>query len=597
MSVSLAELCQDQDLSPRTAHIDMPYVGHVRHVLGRIGALGQLSTGDSLLATLESLSEYDQTRECAAALLGGLPANALLSHFGEKVMAWTAVNDRHWPQRGGGFRAEIDEEGYDSELLARAVTLAWGIRRPPRVMDVLTQFAVMESTVNINELIADWPELLVESAHPGVTLSERRLADYGILPFRVDFNEHTRNETQGRVRNWPGREDFEIIAPEKEAVAEGERRLGKYYGIWLDTPVGFALTHKGIPQAFLSVSSNDGQKLVIEQLQRVQAKIYDADLDNMIVDYKMPRGLMPLDWQKLLVRSAAILAGRLDMKTLALQTCNNILARTYHGKPSCHLERDQAIWAYDETAYRLGFTRGDDGIWNIPPAAAALGQFSQNSSESVLQRPRPVKFIAIEPWTRIAYTKAEVGHEIDSIDNAFRVLGENESPLSSSIAAAHANGSVRILDMGCGNCLSIAGLKEKVLASTGLRKKEVVVVGIDGLNHIDGLENSEFDRIDESDVDLRVAHLAHATLEPSYYDVAYSFDTLRFNEDPAAIINNVLSSLTLGGAFYCDILQSQAVRISEFTDRLLDAGWGVKTQALEVGGRIVYKFTKPNTAS
>lgn len=596
MSASLAELCSDAKTSPRTI-LWSPRFGSTEDSLRYIAPLGEVNSGTLLMEGIDSIDRYDSRRDHLVAILRKLHAGTLVDNFGEEVMAWTILHDSSWKE--GDFGTEIDKKGYNCDFLAWSSLLAWHRRKsqPPQPKELLTQHAVMQAVHGEPLTAIDLQELLAESALAEVHLSQDRLRDYSLLPLSI--RPEASNEIQGQVRVWPGKEGLE------QAYKDPDRQnLHLRYDIWLDTPVGFALAYKGIPQARVGLIANNSNELIIQQLQRIQGRLFDpgkakedpktGERTVPIEGYRLPRGLVTLDWAKLLIRSTAYLAAQLDMESVALQTSSGILSRTYHGRPSCHLTRDQAIKAYDETAYRLGFLRDSDNIWHASTQAMVQDALTQRPYDQILRRPASTKLLPVEPWVRADYSSEATSRDITTIDKAFACLGD-EGPVARSIAAACANGRVAILDAGCGRGTAIAGLKERVLAETSLHKNSVQIVGIDGKSYVMGLDRGEFDRLVENDIDLRVDHLGHAVLEPSYYDVAYAYDTIGHNEDPSAMINNLLSSLKPGGVLYCDILRSQHVTIRPLIEELGTTGWHIvlANAADDPAGKILLKFGKP----
>jgi SAM-dependent methyltransferase len=594
MSVSLAELYQDPAIRETAAcSTDIQFFGSVDEALARMEPLSRYANGAEVLRFIDGIEEHDYSdkRGCAAALLGCLPVAVLLNNFGEEVTAWTLANDKPW--RVERLKAEIDEEGYNGGFLMAASMLAFIANdyKPPSGRDILLHNAAMEAVHGPKLAAIDLPTILRGSALPGIELSDKRLKDYSLLPLNIDFENYD-DDVQGRAEPWEGKEKIEKSPDE----ASGE--LGRRYSVWLDAPVGFALTYKGVPQAFVSVVANGPHELMVEQLQRVHGKIYDPAQDYKIVGHKLPRGLMPLDWPQVLTRSAAALAAKLGMDSVGIRAGRKIPLRMYHGKLSCHLSDEQATLAYDMPAQRLGFTRDGRDDWHAPAQSLADGTLRESLADQALRRPEPVTAMPVEQWSREKYPKRDVSHSIAVIEGKFRALGENEGPLKRCIDTVQETGRVRVIDAGSGNGIGLADLVEQITSQTGARKRNVAAVGIDGLNHFRDLADSEIDRISDAHLDLRTDHLAHAVLEPSYYDVAYSYETLTHNDDPTAIIDNFLGALRPGGVFYCNTMPEQSETIQPLLDRLQAGGWDVASQRFidseAPESRVFFKFTKPN---
>lgn len=575
------------------AGANFPFAGSTEGVLQRIQPLGELTTGAALLPELEDLGFYDYRREHAARLLGTMQAGVLLERFGAEVMAWTVANGRRWESEE--FQTQLEEEGFNPRFLVWSKLLAWpdhGYERTaPKAAAVLRQNAVMEAMHGKQLAQIDLPRLLRESALPGVELEDKRIGAYAFIPLNIQSD--ILHATQGYIESWPGQEDIE-----SQPVISSKRKLMVSYSTWLDTPVGFALTYKGIPQAVVGMQVNGQNELIVQQLQQVQGTLYDTERKNKIVGRRLPRGLMTIDGSAVLLRSAAILAEGLGMESVALQTSEEVRSRTCNGKQTCFLTREQAVLAYDAVAYRMGFKRDDDDRWHVSSRLLAAGESVPSAADRVLRPAGRVGAIALDLWVHATFTTESVDHRIDAIEEVFAPLGPEAGPLKEAIAAANARGKVRVLDAGCGRIMALTELKEMVLQSTSLRKSDVIAVGINGHSFVDDLNNEEFDRVIENDVGFRRDHLAHAVVEPAYYDVAYAHDVLAYNNDPAAIIDNLLSAIRPGGVFFGDISPNQVKDIQPLISRLRAGDWSICSYrgVLDGSERVFYKITKPVAA-
>ena len=127
------------------------------------------------------------------------------------------------------------------------------------------------------------------------------------------------------------------------------------YMIYLDAPVGFALLYKGLPNALVGLNCPDKNTVMIRQLQGVISYFIN---DNHAYKKTSARGLMPLDWQKLLVDCTVDIAQTANFERIGIQgyTHNrwvNISSFT----------SSKAKEKYDGTAERLGFTLKNDQNW------------------------------------------------------------------------------------------------------------------------------------------------------------------------------------------------------------------------------------------
>jgi hypothetical protein len=334
--IPLATVYQDPAIAARAeCHAEIRKEGGVPAVLGRAQALGALTTSDEIISHVQSLPEYDwqDNRERAAWLFGCLPTDVLLYNFGEEVTAWTLANDvRH---RAKELATNLGDEGYDPVLLRKARLLAYEENRPPRGSDLLKQNAVGEwMQTGIVENV-DLPEILQASAQPGVTISEKRAGDYRLIPL---VSEENTTRPGGDVTEWEGR---------KEAQ---KPRLK--YELWLDTPTGFALMYKGIPQFVIGVAAGRENELQVRQMQRWYGKEYELFGDKLqCTGTKQPRGLMPLDWERASALATEKLAARMGKESIGIISGNKVPS------PDSGLTHSQARKIYDGAAKRLGFTQ------------------------------------------------------------------------------------------------------------------------------------------------------------------------------------------------------------------------------------------------
>jgi hypothetical protein len=133
--------------------------------------------------------------------------------------------------------------------------------------------------------------------------------------------------------------------------------------LYLDTPLGFTLNYKGKQNAIAGVSVRSN-KVILEQIQGVGTKYYDDGTANV----QHARGLVVLDWKKLLVEYVAAWATQEKMDGLIIRSGHNNkwTKKKWDGGPrkgQPHLELEKALDAYDATAKRLGFKQQEDENW------------------------------------------------------------------------------------------------------------------------------------------------------------------------------------------------------------------------------------------
>lgn len=302
---------------------------------------------------LDSLQDTDRDAWYnAKTVITHLPPQAIYDNYGEKTLAWAAANATTLDLAGELKDALADLAGYDKDLFEKARLWCWQkMSMSSKGSDVLAQYAVMDSLMNGALEKVDLTRLLKDSAKPGVELSEKRIADYALIPLRA---KEASSRPDGRAKDW----DREVEA-------------GIYVGIWLDAPTGFALTYKGRPNALVAVAASSPDGLMIHQLQGVQALKVDSNKKyskDYVIGSISSRGLAPLDWQKLLVQISEKVANGMGMTQLGIQGGDNNkwTKITCKGETSPHLSKEAAIKAYDVPAERLGLIRGEDGNWHLP---------------------------------------------------------------------------------------------------------------------------------------------------------------------------------------------------------------------------------------
>ncbi|MDP3989628.1 MAG: hypothetical protein Q8Q01_00300 [archaeon] len=174
-------------------------------------------------------------------------------------------------------------------------------------------------------------ELLESSTKEGVILSEKRKSDYELSPLRAEF-DHGRDDYWSRT-----------IFPD-----------GRSYNnvIYLDAPVGIALLYKGWPEAITGIKCPAVDTLMITQIQGIQARIRHSDKSKCFHS----RGLAPLKWEELLVKSVEYIAKNLRTKCLGIQGSVN---NEWKSKTSSL----RLFERYDQIAKQMGFVESDDGNW------------------------------------------------------------------------------------------------------------------------------------------------------------------------------------------------------------------------------------------
>lgn len=196
----------------------------------------------------------------------------------------------------------------------------------------------LEEAIYSNLHTIDFEKLLLSSAKEGVTISERRLGDYALSPLKTRHNYNS------------GYDDYW-----SKTILDDHSN----YQIYLDTPIGFTLLYRKLPNALVGVSCSDYTTVMIKQLQGVRGEFSYQSSKNLKGRKTSARGLMPLDWQKLLVDCIADLVREARFKKLGIQGyVHNHWTQIYD-----QFTLEQAEAKYDKVAERLGFTKEADNNW------------------------------------------------------------------------------------------------------------------------------------------------------------------------------------------------------------------------------------------
>lgn len=122
-----------------------------------------------------------------------------------------------------------------------------------------------------------------------------------------------------------------------------EVATGMDYRVWLDTPTGFMLTCKGVPQAVAGIATSGySTELMIHQLQGIRG--YRTALnDNPKIERISSGGLTALDWRKVMVGAVEYIAQAMNIPTIGIREgAKNEWTRPRFGEPVAHLTAEAA---------------------------------------------------------------------------------------------------------------------------------------------------------------------------------------------------------------------------------------------------------------
>lgn len=250
------------------------------------------------------------------------------------------------------MEAMKDVDGFDEDLFQKAQNWSERHNSAYHPSEVLSHYALMDTIANGGLQTIDLPALLRASAKPGVQLGSQRMEDYELHPIRAA----RAGEPRGFSKEWRHTVTFSTDTEEH------------FYSIYLDAPVGIVLCYKSKPNAVVAMTTN-GREMMIHQLQGIKGYRADPRLPHNHHDARVngrisSRGLMPLDWQKLMVQVATEMATKMGATSLGIQGSKNIRwTKPVRVDANPRMTVEAAIKAYDDSAQRLGFIQEDDGNW------------------------------------------------------------------------------------------------------------------------------------------------------------------------------------------------------------------------------------------
>lgn len=334
---------ENQSISPNVIGINIDVSQHA----GRLALLGNEQAPADIATTIDQLEEENSPAwQQSRTQIMELSPEDVYADYGSTAVAWAASH----ADKQKTYKATLEKAGYDYTMFSKADR--WTKEQAdlsgtqPKLADLLSQYRLQETIMNGDANI-DLAQVLKNSARPNVTIDDKRTKDYELIPSKV-----MGARPHGYV---------------PELSLRSEQTGGYDYNIGMDTPTGYILTYKGIPNAILGVAAKGPNEVMIYQMQGVLGRQKDAN--NEIVATKKARGLAPLNWQKLLINVAETVADSVDATSLGIQEGAQNAWHTMTIRPDetvPHLTLEQAVQSYDVPAERNGFTKGADSNWHRP---------------------------------------------------------------------------------------------------------------------------------------------------------------------------------------------------------------------------------------
>ncbi|MBI4154253.1 hypothetical protein HY501_02875 [Candidatus Woesearchaeota archaeon] len=272
-------------------------------------------------------------------ILAHLPIDVVLNEFGEDVAVWQLLD--------GSF-GERKETYYqltqkNRKIFRQSEFSNMYLASSPSAKTLLRTYDFLVKMHN-QQFAIDLAPLLRKYAGEGIVLSENRVKDYSLASLSVEGEREIGYDIHfGRV--------------EKEATT--------VYGIYLDAPFGIALCYKGKPNGVVTFSPTTAKTLMIFQLQGVGFRTKSER--GVEVARTHARGLIPLQWEKVLVGCAEEIARQHGFTWLAVQGGrNNVytsIPKFANSNAYPKLPPEKALKRYDTTAEELGFFLREDKNW------------------------------------------------------------------------------------------------------------------------------------------------------------------------------------------------------------------------------------------
>lgn len=329
MPQTLQELCAQGDFvsSPQTAYW-LTLTSQNRE---------DYSTDLSFVSYLESLPPSDQ--KTYSNVLSCLPPELVVQEYGLDSLVWTHIQGEGQDEGLTALREEaLQAYGIATQHLNLATIWANLQHRHGDYSLAITQFQVMNALAEGVVESIDLPGRIKAAALPEVTISEKRAADYSLRVIEP-------REAKATGGGWESKDWY--MQEYKDA----------YYHVWLDAPASIGLWYKDRPAALVSLGATGEDILMVKQIQTINAKKYSANGKKVIPS----RGLMPINWQQVLVGSVEEVASSLGFAWVGIQSGEN---NPWTVTKNMNLSKKAAYARYDVQAKRLGYTRNqDDRNW------------------------------------------------------------------------------------------------------------------------------------------------------------------------------------------------------------------------------------------
>ena len=289
--------------------------------------------------SLSSLSSYPESANLCH-ILHGLPPDLIAQELGLDALIWTWTNISPNLKNQCFTDAVARLTKLDSKVLEKVKGYFETYFKPSASpLAIFKAYKLITSSVDIynKELL---PFLIQFCKKEGVTISPERIGRYkleAIFP---------KGAACGWAESW-----------DRQKSSDGK----KSYEIYLDLPFGICLMYQEKankqfePNAIVSFMPMrmNTDTVFVKQIQGVEGfKIIDGEVSQ---ERSHARGLVVIDWEKLLVLLAEIISEELEYKEIAIQGVKN--------NSWSYQKYDRLEQRYDKTAEKLGYKLRDDNNW------------------------------------------------------------------------------------------------------------------------------------------------------------------------------------------------------------------------------------------
>ncbi len=322
------------------------YTNSPEHYLSEVE---QSPPDDFSLDTLDNYSTKDYGRSLDLRLVvAHLPHPTVINELGENLLTWTCLgypyNNETFQQLNNSLAKYLDINVHNLRL---ARLTSWQLHHSSSAAASIANYKIINGLKKFITDLVDLPALLKLCALNEQELSSKRANDYSLEVIELDDPDKKHYFPYG----WANGYRYKL---EKDRLD----------CIYLDGPIGILLLYKGKPNAILSFTAKDKKTLMINQLQPVFAYKVEEGKDPTPDNRIAPRGLMAIDWEKLMVSIGEIVADYFNFSSVAIQSgVNNKWVKEKNSDGTPHMTLKEAITRYDKVADRLCYVKRKDKNW------------------------------------------------------------------------------------------------------------------------------------------------------------------------------------------------------------------------------------------